>query len=597
MSDNLKWMCWLNMQSRRDPLPDGYGRLYAIMGSRPENAIDSGLLLDPQDEWIVTARRLPDGAGNKPVIGGGYSKTDSNVCLWLNDQTNLVEFTYGDGGSNDWKVLTSSHATTEYHTYRMKLSTGESWLDGEYIGTPAKVSAIPNPTKLIVFGCWRGSSLRDGFPGSIREFIVIRNGVEIRHFVAAFHRGLCGLYDLCGSICATTGTPFYRPWQSYSSYTWYHQLDDRFSVTLDDPAHMSYAFLLKSADIGNGAQVDWGDGTAETLAVDNTEKLYSHTYSSLGSYNVSLKCADVEGVSLTAYNGTAYADGDSSRAAMLRRIDRHPSKCFTANFARGAEQMTLPSSLITKGLQFNDKCFEYCRNVAFDRLSEDAKVMGDVFRATATSVSKLPSWWPEIFGGVFDSCTRIARLQMPSSATLIGSKAFAVCTNLQTDALPDGVTNIGANAFAGCTKLELASLPSGLMSIGELAFYGCSKLALTALPDTVATVNQQAFRDCTLLAISSLPSSLTWVASTCFAGCRGIQSMVIHAGINGVSSSAFSGCTGMTSVRFLGTPTSVDASAFSGCTNLTDIYVPWSEGDVAGAPWGATNATIHYDQP
>jgi len=34
---------------------------------------------------------------------------------------------------------------------------------------------------------------------------------------------------------------------------------------------------------------------------------------------------------------------------------------------------------------------------------------------------------------------------------------------------------------------------------------------------------------------------------------------------------------------------------FNGCTQTFDIYVPWSEGEVAGSPWGATNATIHYN--
>ena len=41
-------------------------------------------------------------------------------------------------------------------------------------------------------------------------------------------------------------------------------------------------------------------------------------------------------------------------------------------------------------------------------------------------------------------------------------------------------------------------------------------------------------------------------------------------------------------------PTTLDATAFKGCTNLKDIDVPWAEGDIAGAPWGATNATVHY---
>lgn len=34
---------------------------------------------------------------------------------------------------------------------------------------------------------------------------------------------------------------------------------------------------------------------------------------------------------------------------------------------------------------------------------------------------------------------------------------------------------------------------------------------------------------------------------------------------------------------------------FYGCKNLTDIYVTWSEGEVPNAPWGAYNATIHYN--
>ena len=46
---------------------------------------------------------------------------------------------------------------------------------------------------------------------------------------------------------------------------------------------------------------------------------------------------------------------------------------------------------------------------------------------------------------------------------------------------------------------------------------------------------------------------------------------------------------------FKGTPTNIDSKAFSVCDKITDIYVPWSSGAVANAPWGATNATIHYN--
>lgn len=55
------------------------------------------------------------------------------------------------------------------------------------------------------------------------------------------------------------------------------------------------------------------------------------------------------------------------------------------------------------------------------------------------------------------------------------------------------------------------------------------------------------------------------------------------------------GYTNLQSVTFEGTPTSISAGAFSNCENLIVINVPWSEGKVANAPWGATNATINYD--
>jgi hypothetical protein len=54
----------------------------------------------------------------------------------------------------------------------------------------------------------------------------------------------------------------------------------------------------------------------------------------------------------------------------------------------------------------------------------------------------------------------------------------------------------------------------------------------------------------------------------------------------------------MTTVYFIGDSEkslSINKNAFRDCNNLTDIYVPWSEGDVTNAPWGATNATIHYN--
>lgn len=61
-----------------------------------------------------------------------------------------------------------------------------------------------------------------------------------------------------------------------------------------------------------------------------------------------------------------------------------------------------------------------------------------------------------------------------------------------------------------------------------------------------------------------------------------------------VSGSCFYSCSRLKKVYFYKTATISD-NAFRSCSGITDIYVPWSEGEVAGAPWEATNATIHYD--
>jgi len=49
-------------------------------------------------------------------------------------------------------------------------------------------------------------------------------------------------------------------------------------------------------------------------------------------------------------------------------------------------------------------------------------------------------------------------------------------------------------------------------------------------------------------------------------------------------------------VYFKNTPSLINSNAFKGMTHSSvNIYVPWAEGAVANAPWGATNATIHYN--
>ena len=201
-----------------------------------------------------------------------------------------------------------------------------------------------------------------------------------------------------------------------------------------------------------------------------------------------------------------------------------------------------------------------------------------------------------IESGAFNGCTRLALTSLPSGLTIISDYAFTNCTSLALTSLPDGITSIGQRAFDGCTSLALTSLPDGITSIDIEAFDGCTSLALTSLPDGITSIGQGAFDACTSLALTSLPSGLTSIPNNVFLNCDGLVSMSIHSGINTINAAAFGKCGGLTSVTFEGKPSgNMAKNIFQGCINLTEIKVPWAEGSVANAPWGATNATITYN--
>lgn len=125
-------------------------------------------------------------------------------------------------------------------------------------------------------------------------------------------------------------------------------------------------------------------------------------------------------------------------------------------------------------------------------------------------------------------------------------------TQVTAEDLAD-VTKINNYAFAGCINLKTCAMPAHLTSIGTRAFYGCSNL-----------------------------------------GTGGVT-LSIPAGITSIGEHAFGYCGSLTTIRFKGTPSSIAANVFTNSAGITHIYVPWAKGAVANSPWGAANATIHYN--
>lgn len=204
----------------------------------------------------------------------------------------------------------------------------------------------------------------------------------------------------------------------------------------------------------------------------------------------------------------------------------------------------------------------------------------------------IPDGVAKIGAYAFSGCSSLQGVGIPEGVTSIDTYAFNGCSSLQTVAIPEGVTTIGAYAFSGCSSLQTAVIPEGVTSIGNNAFTGCKKIIMTELPDSITSLS--GFNSVSGLMVTKFPANLQRIENYALVS-TGISVTEIPAGVTYVGAGCMQTCSNLTELTFLGTPTSIAATVFTGCKNLAVINVPWAEGEVANAPWGATNATINYN--
>lgn len=203
---------WSRWHARR--LPDGYQEVEYVQAS--DTYVDTGLVTTVNDVYEIRAMKTP-AKNTQGVIGDGAAKNDSNFAIWLADQTSTnaysVEFSFGDGGSDAYKVAAAKDAydVSAWHTYRAEVATGRGYVDGTLVGTASAVGSFANVKKLVFLGTWRGSSANSQFGGCVGELVVWRSGSKIRHLVPCYRKSdsTAGFYDLCGSSSPKTSTPFY----------------------------------------------------------------------------------------------------------------------------------------------------------------------------------------------------------------------------------------------------------------------------------------------------------------------------------------------------------------------------------------------------
>lgn len=121
---------------------------------------------------------------------------------------------------------------------------------------------------------------------------------------------------------------------------------------------------------------------------------------------------------------------------------------------------------------------------------------------------------------VFNGCSGLTSLTLPSSVTKIGCYALSNCIGLTSLTLPSCVTEIGEGAFLNCRGLTNFTIPSGVTSIGHGAFFCCYGLISLTIPSSVTAIGSRAFNDCSgLTSIYAYMEKLPETGSNLFLGC------------------------------------------------------------------------------
>ena len=274
--------------------------------------------------------------------------------------------------------------------------------------------------------------------------------------------------------------------------------------------------------------------------------------------------------------------------------------------------------------------FEDCTSLTNITIPDSVTSIGGYAFCGCSSLTSItiPDSVTSINMSTFISCSSLTSVTIPNSVTSIGYSAFMSCSSLTSITIPDSVTSIGDYTFMSCSSLTSITIPDSVTSIGSCAFNNCSSLASIVVDEentvyhsagnclietesktliggcknnvipadgSVTSIGSYAFYECDSLTSIEIPNSVTSIGDDAFGDCDSLTSIEIPNSVTSIGSYAFEDCTSLTSITIPDSVTSIGDDAFAYCSSLTDIYVPWSEGEIEGAPWGATDATIHYN--
>lgn len=178
-----------------------------------------------------------------------------------------------------------------------------------------------------------------------------------------------------------------------------------------------------------------------------------------------------------------------------------------------------------------------------------------------------------IENGVLIECKKknVFSLGLFDGIQAIADGVFQNCTNLQDIELPSTLTKIGNNAFEGCSSLNSIDL-SNVNVIGEYAFRGCTSLKKVTISEKIGYLCNGIFLGCTGLTEITLPTNVAYIGCECFKDCSSLLKISIL-GVMEIDNNAFEGCSKLYVLNLPQTLMHISPNAFSFCDDLQTVLI------------------------
>ena len=200
----------------------------------------------------------------------------------------------------------------------------------------------------------------------------------------------------------------------------------------------------------------------------------------------------------------------------------------------------------------------------------------------------------------FQRCRSLQSIIIPNSVQYFYHYTFAECESLSEVVFEDGFefkqTGALGYTFQDCSSLKTIILPNTTPSLGYYCFDGCKSLQSITIPNSVTGLGYGCFRYCESLQSITIPNSVTGLGDYCFQGCKLLTNIIFEdeCQITKIPRYCFQHSP-MTKITIPSSVTTIDGYGFNRCAQLTTIYVDKPTDSISGAPWGATNATVIWN--